>query len=166
VCLVLLLAGELNTYQQVGIELVRIEQEGIMSRKAKMIATLVTALVMAAFVVLPPVNGQMKDPNDRGRKLYVQYCASCHGVDAKGSGPVAAALKTAPTDLTTIAKRHDGKFNVVHVKLNISGENDVTAHGTKDMPVWGAYFRSQRGQSVSTLNVYALAKYLEDIQVK
>lgn len=165
-CLVLLLVGELNIYQQVGIELVRNEQEGIMSRKAKMIATLVTALVMAAFVVLPPVNGQMKDHNDRGRKLYVQYCASCHGVDAKGSGPVAAALKTAPTDLTTIAKRHDGKFNVVHVKLNISGENDVTPHGTKDMPVWGAYFRSQKGQSVSMLNVYALAKYLEDIQVK
>jgi hypothetical protein len=83
-----------------------------------------------------------------------------------GSGPVAAALKTAPSDLTTIAKRHNGKFDVTHVKMNISGETDVTAHGTKDMPVWGAYFRSQRGQSVSSLNVYALAKYLEDVQVR
>jgi len=148
-------------------EEVRIRQEGIMSRRAKIMTTVITAMVMAAFVLLPPItSGQVKDPNDRGRKLYAQYCASCHGIDARGSGPVAAALKTAPSDLTTIAKRHNGKFDVNHVKMNISGETDVTAHGTKDMPVWGAYFRSQRGQSVSSLNVYALAKYLEDVQVR
>jgi mono/diheme cytochrome c family protein len=47
--------------------------------------TVITAMVMAAFVLLPPItSGQVKDPNDRGRKLYAQYCASCHGIDASG----------------------------------------------------------------------------------
>ena len=55
---------------------------------------------------------------------------------------------------------------LLHVQQNINGENDVPAHGSKDMPVWGAYFRSTRGQSVSTLNIYALTKYLEAVQVK
>ena len=29
----------------------------------------------------------------QGRALFRQYCSSCHGVDGKGGGPSAAALK-------------------------------------------------------------------------
>ncbi|NDD63710.1 MAG: hypothetical protein EBZ36_07005, partial [Acidobacteria bacterium] len=68
------------------------------------LTTIIATLTLAAFVLFPPVSsGQGKDRLERGRKLYVQYCASCHGMDAKGNGPVAAELKTAPTNLTTIA---------------------------------------------------------------
>ncbi len=138
-----------------------------MFRQYAKLMTTVAGFALITMLTLPIIGaGQAKDQYERGRKLYVQYCASCHGMDARGGGPVAAELKTAPTNLTTIAQRHGGKFNPVHVQLNINGENDVTAHGTKDMPVWGAYFRNTRGQSVSTLNVYALTKYLEAIQVK
>lgn len=138
----------------------------MLSKFAKL-TTIIATFTLAAFVLFPTVSsGQGKDRLERGRKLYVQYCASCHGMDAKGNGPVAAELKTAPTNLTTIAQRHGGKFNPVHVQLNINGENDVLAHGTKDMPVWGAYFRTMRGQSVATLNIYALTEYLEAVQVK
>lgn len=138
-----------------------------MSSKFAKMATLVAGLVLVGMLVFPVINtSQAKEDLERGRKLYAQYCASCHGMDAKGGGPVSQALKVAPTDLTTIAQRHGGKFNGVHVQQNINGENDVTAHGTKDMPVWGAYFRTARGQSVATLNIYALTKYLEAIQVK
>lgn len=38
------------------------------------------------------------------------YCASCHGVDAKGEGPVAKSLNVKPSDLTRIAARSGGKF--------------------------------------------------------
>jgi cytochrome c553 len=34
-----------------------------------------------------------------GRDLFEFYCASCHGRDGKGSGPVAPALKTPPPHL-------------------------------------------------------------------
>jgi mono/diheme cytochrome c family protein len=138
----------------------------MLSRFAKL-TTMFATFALAAFVLFPAVSaGQGKDRLERGRKLYVQYCASCHGMDAKGSGPVAAELKTAPSNLTTIAQRHNGKFDAIHVQNNINGEKDVQAHGTKDMPVWAAYFRSTKGQSIATLNIYALTEYLEAVQVK
>ena len=138
----------------------------MLSRFTKL-TTMIATFALAAFVLFPAVSsGQGKDRFERGRKLYVQYCASCHGMDAKGTGPVASQLKTAPSNLTTIAQRHGGKFNAIHVQQNIDGEKDVPAHGTKDMPVWGAYFRSNKGESFSKMNIYSLAEYLEAVQVK
>ena len=135
--------------------------------KVTKLMTMIATLVLAAFVLFPAVSsGQGKDRFERGRKLYVQYCASCHGMDAKGGGPVASELKTAPSNLTTIAQRHGGKFDSIHVQLNIDGEKEVPAHGSRDMPVWGAYFRSTKGESFSKMNIYALAEYLEAVQVK
>lgn len=137
-----------------------------MSRRVKLMAALAAGFAVMMFVVTPTDTlGQAKDPNARGRKLYVQYCASCHGMDAKGTGPVAASLKVAPTDLTTIAKRN-GSFDRLKVENSINGEVSVAAHGTGEMPVWGAYFRKQQGQGISVLNIYALMKYLEAVQVK
>ena len=46
----------------------------------------------------------------RGPELYMAYCASCHGKDAKGDGPMAKLLKTPPPDLTAIAVRNGGMF--------------------------------------------------------
>ena len=103
---------------------------------------------------------------DRGQKLYMQYCASCHGTDGKGGGPVASSLKTAIPDLTTIEKRN-GKFDQLRMQHVIAGEVEVAAHGQKEMPVWGYVFRQKPGgQSGSTLSVYALATYLKSIQAK
>jgi mono/diheme cytochrome c family protein len=45
-----------------------------------------------------------------GKDLYGSYCASCHGMDGKGGGPASAAMKVSPPDLTSINKRHKGKF--------------------------------------------------------
>lgn len=136
------------------------------SRFPKMLM-MMSAFTFVAFVCFQgATSGQTKDRLERGRKLYVQYCASCHGMDAKGSGPVASALKVAPTNLTTIAQRNGGKFSAQDVQLHINGENDIPAHGSKDMPVWGSYFRSSRGQGVATLNINNLTMYLEAIQVK
>jgi mono/diheme cytochrome c family protein len=137
----------------------------------RIIATVVT-IIGLSMVILSGLSssqaqtGQSADKNEKGRKLYTQYCASCHGVDGKGAGVVAPALKTAMPDLTTIAKR-EGKFDPIKVQQNISGEIGVTAHGDKDMPVWGYIFRHKGGnQSAATMNVYALMKYIESIQQK
>ena len=42
---------------------------------------------------------------DVGKAEYQSACASCHGIDAKGNGPVTRELNTRPTDLTVLAKR-------------------------------------------------------------
>jgi mono/diheme cytochrome c family protein len=36
--------------------------------------------------------------------MFKEYCASCHGADAKGHGPAVRALKVAPPDLTMLSK--------------------------------------------------------------
>ena len=58
----------------------------------------------------------------QGVDTYKAYCATCHGSQAKGDGPAAAALKKLPADLTTIAKRNGGKFSATDVEAVIIGQ--------------------------------------------
>jgi mono/diheme cytochrome c family protein len=102
-----------------------------------------------------------------GKQLYQSYCGSCHGVDGKGSGPVASSLKTAPTDLTLLGKSNSGKFPEMHVIHSIEGENQVGAHGSKEMPVWGQRFRRSTGSPAEAqLLIKNLTDYLASIQAK
>lgn len=75
-----------------------------------------------------------------GRQTYTQYCAACHGDNLKGSGPAAGALKTPPPDLTTLAKRHNGKFPDEYVAGVVRFGKPISAHGSPEMPVWGPIF--------------------------
>ena len=73
-------------------------------------------------------------------EMYTAYCAVCHGVDGKGNGPAAEALKVRPSDLTALAKKNGGKYPSDHVTTAIRGDLRLAAHGTKEMPVWGDLF--------------------------
>jgi len=75
-----------------------------------------------------------------GKQTYITYCASCHGDNLKGTGPAATALKTPPPDLSTLAKRHDGKFPYEYVAGVVRFGKPISAHGSSDMPVWGPIF--------------------------
>lgn len=77
-----------------------------------------------------------------GPDLYRLYCATCHGRDAKGGGPAAAALKIPPPDLTVLARRQNGVFPAVEVETIIRGGTARAAHGSDEMPVWGPIFRA------------------------
>jgi mono/diheme cytochrome c family protein len=103
-----------------------------------------------------------------GKEMYTTYCAVCHGTDGKGGGPAASALKVPPTDLTLLSKNNGGKYPSMKVTSSIHGESALPAHGSKDMPVWGALFwtmssghESEVQQRVSNLN-----KYIESLQAK
>ena len=102
-----------------------------------------------------------------GQELFHEYCAVCHGVDAKGGGPAAAALLVKPDDLTQIARKNGNKYPEVKVQRIINGEDEVTAHGSRDMPVWGEIFRHMSSnQDLGAVRIYNLVKYLEQIQAK
>lgn len=75
-----------------------------------------------------------------GRATYRVFCASCHGLRAKGDGSVAEHLKVPPADLTRIAARNDGEFPAEEVRAIIDGREEARGHGTRDMPVWGDAF--------------------------
>src|ERR1700675_4629757 len=72
-----------------------------------------------------------------GRQTYQQYCASCHGESAKGEGSAAAALKTPPPDLTTLAKQNGGKFPYEFVGGVVRFGKPLSPHGPAGMPRLG-----------------------------
>jgi mono/diheme cytochrome c family protein len=77
-----------------------------------------------------------------GRDSFEFYCASCHGMTGKGDGPMASALKTRPSELTSLARRNGGAFPRDRVLAIVTGNGrQVQAHGSSDMPVWGPIFR-------------------------
>ena len=63
-----------------------------------------------------------------GEMEYMSQCASCHGPEGHGDGPVAAVLKTAPPDLTMITSRYSGTFPTDQIVMMIDGtEHDQSA---------------------------------------
>jgi len=102
-----------------------------------------------------------------GGVTFKAYCSACHGVEGHGNGPAAVALKTAPADLTLIATRAGGKFPFATVRSQITGDDVIAAHGSRDMPTWGPLFKAaDNSSSVAELRLTNLVKYLEEIQVK
>jgi mono/diheme cytochrome c family protein len=103
-----------------------------------------------------------------GKEMFHNYCAVCHGTDGKGNGPAASALKSAPPDLTVLAKKEGGKYPSAHVAAVIRGQADLNAHGSKDMPVWGPLFSSisQGHESQVQQRVANLVDYIGTLQAK
>jgi len=75
-----------------------------------------------------------------GQTLFRANCASCHGEDATGNGPVAPLLNVRVPDLTRIAARRDGRFPEDEIFRIIDGQAPLAAHGPRHMPVWGYEF--------------------------
>jgi mono/diheme cytochrome c family protein len=113
--------------------------------------------------------GKTSAAEDAGRTLYVRYCASCHGREGRGDGPVAPALGQKPTDLTQIAVSHGGEFPFVAVCEAIDGTRTVRAHGVSEMPIWGEVFLSDPAspleqQILAGGKVIAIARYVRILQ--
>jgi mono/diheme cytochrome c family protein len=103
-----------------------------------------------------------------GKQTYREYCASCHGEDGKGIGPAASALKTPPSDLTTLAKRHAGNFPEDYVAEILRLGKPIQAHGSSDMPVWGPIFgaRDKFNEVAVRQRIKNLCAYLASLQEK
>jgi hypothetical protein len=126
--------------------------------------------VLRTLLLLTPLFGGLAYAGeDAGRTLYLRYCASCHGRDGRGDGPVAPALGEKPTDLTGIAATHGGVFPFVAVCEAIDGTRTVRAHGVSEMPIWGEAFQSEASspleqQLLAGGRVIVIARYLKTLQ--
>ena len=106
------------------------------------------------------------DPTS-GKQMYKDYCAVCHGADGKGGGPAADALKTAPPDLTTMAKRYGEKSVALKVGAALEFGAPNKAHGTSEMPVWGPLFSAtDRNQQARAMRISNLSQYVDSLQQK
>lgn len=103
-----------------------------------------------------------------GQAMFKSYCASCHGVNGKGDGPVGASLKTHPSDLTVLSKNNGGKYPSAHVASVLQVGAGTPAHGTAEMPVWGPVLgkMDRANPEQRALRVRNLSQYVESIQVK
>ena len=103
-----------------------------------------------------------------GDLMFRQYCAACHGADAKGNGPVGAALKIPAPNLTTLAKRHGGKFPYDYVTGVLRFGPGFPSHGSADMPTWGPIFEymDSHNQSSVQQRIKNLCDYLASLQEK
>jgi mono/diheme cytochrome c family protein len=102
----------------------------------------------------------------QGRAIFLQHCASCHGLTGEGNGPMARALNTTPANLRQLSDRYGNPLPEDKIARFINGRADVKAHGPRDMPVWGKRFYSEgQGDERQVKDLIAkLVVYLQSIQ--
>jgi mono/diheme cytochrome c family protein len=116
---------------------------------------------------------------DRGKHEYEAHCAMCHGLSGKGDGPFAQQLKSGIVvpNLTELSKRNNGMFSFMRVYQIIDGTQSVTAHGPREMPVWGPRYKSEVGENFyddyradaeafARARILALTEYVYRLQIK
>ena len=136
---------------------------------------------LATLGVLTTVNAgfsraQQKPPESEksalagGAKFFKENCAVCHGNDGKGSGPppASSSFSEPPPDLTTLAKRHDGKFPDAYVESVLRNGVPMPDHGPAEMPVWGLILKAmtKSDEAKVTQRIKSLTDYLRSIQEK
>jgi mono/diheme cytochrome c family protein len=102
-----------------------------------------------------------------GASTYSTYCVSCHGKEARGDGPLADSLRFAPSDLTRLARRNNGKLDLDRLQRVIDGRQRVKGHGGTDMPVWGdALLQSREGYDADKVKqkINELVHFVASIQ--
>jgi mono/diheme cytochrome c family protein len=111
---------------------------------------------------LPPILNESLAGSDS----FDRYCAACHGIKARGDGPVASQLKTRPPDLTQLARRNGGTFPASRVSAYVNGTGrPLPTHGPAEMPVWGPTFRAFEKDIRVRERIKNLVLYLASIQV-
>jgi len=131
-------------------------------------------LLLAAVSLLTACTNTKPDTREvsslSGVEMYERLCASCHGIQGHGDGPVAPLIKGWVPDLTRVAARDGGEFPTEDVRRTIDGRFQRPAHGPRDMPVWGWQFYSstatndaeERARVNQSIN--RLVEYLQSIQ--
>lgn len=122
----------------------------------------IIALTLTATLTLTAVaaHGAQAD----GGGLYRAHCASCHGVEGRGNGPVGPMMRKQPPDLTQLTRRNGGLFPEARIRRIVDGR-EVESHGTREMPVWGDVFKTMAdGVADIPTRILAIVRYLESLQ--
>src|SRR3569832_607681 len=96
------------------------------------------AMIVNVFVIF--ASAAHAEDLDIGKADFQSSCASCHGADGKGKGPVSDQLKVLFVVLLCLVLYYNGVFPVTAVYEIIDGCKTVSAHGTREMPIWGQRF--------------------------
>lgn len=94
----------------------------------KLLGLILSAMLAAA------TSPAMAQDEREGAELYREFCASCHGLDGQGDGPMAVVLTIKPRDLTVLQADNDGILPAERVAHRIDGRDPLVSHGSP-MPV-------------------------------
>ena len=124
------------------------------------------------------VLAQSRTGVEMGRTEFISHCATCHGIDGLGDGPMRPFLARPPSNLSTLAIRNRGVYPRLAVSEIIDGRGieGPGPHGTRDMPIWGQVYRDESQQQLRGTpfppewsvrgRIMALVEYLETLQQK
>ena len=101
-------------------------------------------MLLCMLVLVTALKAQAADPEE-GKKVYMQFCASCHGQSGKGDGPAAAALNPKPRDHTDrqymSSLSDDQLFKVIK-------EGGASVGKSPLMPPWGPSLKDDQIKDV------------------
>jgi mono/diheme cytochrome c family protein len=131
------------------------------------LARLAAVSGLAGLLALPALAAEPTNVVEAGKARYLDFCAVCHGADAKGGGVFKAMLNKPPVDLTTLSKNNNGSFPFGRVYDQIDGRDMPGAHGTVEMPIWGGTWRTDSALGAETEirgRILEIIVYLRSIQ--
>lgn len=107
-----------------------------------------------------------------GEAEFMSSCASCHGIEARGDGPMLEVLRQRPADLTILQRENGGVFPYNRVFSTIDGRFQVPSHGDREMPIWGRHFIEEdtktfgdkAGEIVTDERIHELTNYIQTLQ--
>lgn len=129
---------------------------------------------LAFVIALVAATPAAAEPNlALGAETFAGACAACHGVEARGDGPMAQLLNVEVPDLTRISAQSGGEFPWLRVVHIVDGRTGLRGHGGP-MPVFGAVFAGDAAVAdardgspvITSARVLAVVDYLAAIQQK
>lgn len=125
------------------------------------------------FTMLASATSVVGQDIEAGRTLFETHCATCHGLDARGQGPMASVLLIQPTDLTQLTNKAGGEFPTSGIIAKVDGRDSLLSHGSP-MPVFGGFFagkgvtmRGEEGILIMTSQpIVDLVTFLETLQAQ
>src|SRR5271155_6106759 len=90
----------------------------------------VSMLSLAAILSVSQLALSANDGVAEGHRYFIQYCASCHGQDGLGDGPVAKSLSMPPANLRKLGDKYGMPLPAHRIAELIDGRDTIRAHGT------------------------------------
>lgn len=108
-----------------------------------------------------------------GDALFAQHCATCHGADARGNGPMGPVLMLQPSDLTQLTNKAGGIYPISLLIAKLDGRDPLLSHGSP-MPIFGPFFEGKgvvmRGEDgvliMTSQPIIDLVEYLQSMQAQ
>ncbi len=99
------------------------------------------SLACLIFCAAATVVAAAPDSMEKGKKIYLENCAPCHGASGGGDGPAAAVLKPKPRNFK------EGKFQYGDSVAQLKKTIKTGVNGT-GMPAWGPTLKDREIETV------------------